>query len=53
MKIFNYFNKKNTKLYLNNNEIPFKYKLKLDKIGINNIKIISKVKKLLSLSSIF
>ena len=51
-KIFDYFNEDNTKLYLNNNEISFKYKLKMDKIGINKIKIISKVK-LLSLSSMF
>ena len=51
-KIFDYFNENNTKLYLNNNEVSFKYKLILDKIGINIIKIISKVK-LLSLSSMF
>ena len=52
LKIFDYFNENNIKLYLNNNEISFKYKLNLDKIGINNIKIISKGK-LISLSSMF
>ena len=52
LKIFDYFNENNTKLYLNNNEVTFGYKLKLAKIGINNIKIISKVK-LFSLSSMF
>ena len=51
-KIFDYFNQENTKLYVNNNEISFKYKLKLNKIGINIIKIISKVE-LLTLSSMF
>ena len=51
-KIFDYFNENNTKLYLNNKEISFKYKLNIDKIGINNIIIKTKVK-LLSLSSMF
>ena len=43
-KIFDYFNKDKTQLYLKNNEISFKYMLKLNKIGINYIKNISKVK---------
>ena len=37
-KIFDYFNKDKTQLYLKNNEISFKYMLKLNKIGINYIK---------------
>jgi len=39
--IFDYFNKNNTKLYLNDKEISFNYKIKIKKIGINKIKIIS------------
>ena len=38
-KEFNYFNKDNTKLYLNDNKINFNYKIKINKIGINKIKI--------------
>ncbi len=51
-KEFTYFNKDNTKLYLNKKEIEFNYKLKLNKIGINKIKIKSNLK-LFSLSSMF
>ena len=51
-KEFNYFNKNNTKLYLNDNQIEFNYKLKFNKIGINKIKIKSKII-LNSLSSMF
>ena len=49
---FNYFNKNNTKLYLNDKEIEFNYKLKFDKIGIYKIKIISNIN-LFSLPSMF
>ena len=38
-KEFNYFNKNNTKLYLNDNEIKFNYKLKFKKIKKYKIKI--------------
>ena len=51
-KDINYFNKDNTKLYLNDKEIEFNYKLKLKKIGKNKIKIKSNIK-LLSLLSMF
>ena len=51
-KEFNYFNKDNTKLYLNDKEIIFKYKLNFNKIGINKIKIKSNIK-LFSLSTMF
>ena len=51
-KEFDYFNNINTKLYLNDEEISFKYKLKFNKTGINKIKIISNIK-LFSLSSMF
>ncbi len=51
-KEFNFFNKENTKLYLNNKEIEFNYKLKFNKIGVNNIKIKSNIK-LFSLYSMF
>ena len=37
---FNYFNKNNTKLYLNDKQIEFNYKIKFNEIGINKIKII-------------
>ena len=43
-KEFNYFNKINTKLYLNDKEIEFNYKLKLKKIKGNKIKIKSNIK---------
>ena len=43
-KEFNYFNKNNTKLYLNDKEIEFNYKLKVEKIEINKIKIKSNIK---------
>ena len=36
-KEFNYFNKNNTKLYLNEKEINFNYKLKVEKIEKNKI----------------
>ena len=36
---FIYFNKKNTKLYLNDKEIEFNFKLKYNKIGNNKIRI--------------
>ena len=51
-KEFNYFNKKNTKLYLNDKEIEFNYKLKLKKIKGNKIKIKSNIK-LFTLSTMF
>ena len=51
-KEFNYFNKGNTKLYLNDKEIEFNYKLKLNNKGIYKILIKSNVK-LFSLSTIF
>ncbi len=51
-KEFNYFNKKNTKLYLNDNEIEFNYKLKFNEIGKNKIKIKSNIN-LFSLSTMF
>ena len=51
-KEFNYFNKNNTKLYLNNKEIKFNYKLKFNKIGIYKIIIKSNIK-LISLSTMF
>ena len=41
-----------TKLYLNDEEIEFNYKLRLNKIGIYKIKIESKIN-LISLSSMF
>ena len=47
-KEFNYFNKNNTKLYLNDKEIKFNYKLKFNKI--RTFKIKSNIK-LFSLSS--
>ena len=50
-KEFNYFNKDNTKLYLNDKEIKFKYKLNCNK-GTYKIKIKSNIK-LFSLSSMF
>ena len=43
-KEFNYFNKNNTKLYLNDKEIEFNHKLKIDKNKINKIKIKSNIK---------
>ena len=52
LKEFNYFNKENTKLYLYDKEIEFKYKLKFNEIGINKIKIKSNLN-LISLSSMF
>ena len=51
-KEFNYFNKDNTKLYLNDKEIKFNYKLKFNKIGTYNIKIKSNIN-LNSLSDMF
>ena len=51
-KEFNYFNKDNTKLYLNDVKINFNYKIKINKIGINKIKIKSNIN-LNSLSSMF
>ena len=51
-KEFNYFNKENTKLYLNDNEVEFNYKLIFYKKGINKIKIKSNLK-LISLASMF
>ena len=51
-KEFNYFNKNNTKLYLNNKQIEFNYKLKFNKKGNYEIKIISNIN-LISLSSMF
>ncbi len=51
-KEFNYFNKNNTKLYLNDNEIEFNYKLKFNKIGPCKIKIKSNII-LNNLSSMF
>ena len=38
-KEFNYFNKDNTKLYLNDKQIKFNYKLKINKRGTYKIKI--------------
>ena len=46
-KEFNYFNKNNTKLYLNDKEIEFNHKLKFDKNETNKIKIKSNIKLLL------
>ena len=51
-KEFNYFNKNNTKLYLNNKEIKFNHKLKFDKNERNKIKIKSNIK-LFTLSTMF
>ena len=51
-KEFNYFNKKNTKLYLNDKEIEFNYKLKFKNIKSNKIKIKSNIK-LFTLSVMF
>ena len=51
-KEFNYFNKDNSKLFLNDKEIEFNYKLKFNEIGIKKIKIKSNTK-LSSLSSMF
>ena len=51
-KIFDFFNKNNTKLYLNNIEIEFNYKLKFNKIGTYKITIKSNIN-LISLSSMF
>ena len=51
-KKFCCFNKYNTKLYLNDKEIEFKYKLKFNEIGINKIKVKSNLN-LISLSSMF
>ena len=51
-KEFNYFNKDNTKLYLNDKEIEFNYKLKFNKIGTYKITIKSNIN-LISLSSMF
>ena len=51
-KEFNYFNKDNTKLYLNDKQIKFNYKLKFNKIGTYKIKIKSNIN-LISLSSMF
>ena len=48
-KEFNYFNKDNTKLFLNDKEIKFDYKLNFNEIGINKIIIKSNIK-LISLS---
>ena len=42
-KEFNYFNKDNTKLYLNDKEIEFNYKFKFNKIGTYKIKIKSNI----------
>ena len=43
-KEFNYFNKNNTKLYLNDKEIEFNYKLKYKIKETIKIKIINKIK---------
>ena len=51
-KEFNYFNKNNTKLYLNDKEIEFNYKLKFNEIGTYKIIIKSNIN-LYSLSSMF
>ena len=51
-KEFNYFNKDNTKLYLNDKEIEFNYKLNLNNTKTNKIKIKSNIK-LFSLSTMF
>ena len=51
-KEFNYSNKDNSKLYLNDNEIEFNYKLKFKEIGTYKIKIKSIIN-LSSLSSMF
>ena len=51
-KEFDYFNELNTKLYLNDIKVKFNYKLKINKFGINKIKIFSNIK-LFSLSSMF
>ncbi len=42
-KEFNYFNKDNTKLYLNDKKIEFNYKLKFNNLGTYKIKIKSNV----------
>ena len=42
-KEFNYFNNNNTKLYHNNNEIEFKYKIKFNQKGIYKFIIKSNV----------
>ena len=49
---FNYFNKDNTKLFLNDKEVEFDYKLKFNQIGNNKILIKSNVK-LYSLATMF
>ena len=49
---FNYFNKDNTKLYLNDKEIEFDYKLKFNQIGNNKI-LIKSIVKLYSLATMF
>ena len=49
---FTVLNKNNTKLYLNNKEIPFSSKIIINKIGTHKIQIKSKVK-LISLSNMF
>ena len=51
-KEFNYFNKDNIKLYLNDKKIEFNYKLKFNEIGTYKIKIKSNIN-LISLSSMF
>ena len=51
-KEFNYFNKNNTKLYLNDKEIEFKYKLKYKIKETIRIKIKSNIK-LFNLSTMF
>ena len=51
-KEFNYFNKNKTKLYLNDKEIEFNYKLKFNKKGTYKIKIKSNIN-LYSLSNMF
>ena len=51
-KAFNYFNKNNTKLYINEKEIEFNYKLKFHKSETNKIKILSNIK-LFTLSTMF
>ena len=51
-KEFNYFNKDNTQLYLNDKQIKFNYKLNFNEIGTYKIKIKSNIN-LISLSSMF
>ena len=51
-KEFNYFNKDNSKLFLNDKEIEFNYKLKFNNHNTNKIKINSNIK-LSSLSTMF